>query len=79
MQIETSKALSSLDFAIENLVSAGKEDDEFTVSEFSEKSGFKATASLNRLNSLVDLKFLEKRKILFDGRIVTVFKKTDQM
>ena len=79
MQIETSKALSSLDFAIENLVSAGKEDDEFTVSEFSEKSGFKATASLNRLNSLVDLKFLKKRKILFDGRIVTVFKKADQM
>ena len=79
MQIQTSKALSSLDFAIENLISAGKENDEFTVSEFSEKSGFKATASLNRLNSLVDLKFLEKRKILFDGRIVTVFKKTDQM
>ena len=75
MNIETSKALSSLDFAIENLIPVGKNDDEFTVSEFSEKTGLGPSATLSQLKSLVKVGMLESRKVIVNGRNMNVFKK----
>ena len=75
MNIETSKALSSLDFAIENLIPVGKNDDEFTVSEFSEKTGLSPSATLSQLKSLVKVGILESRKVIVNGRNMNVFKK----
>ena len=75
MQIQTSKALSSLDFAIENLIPVGKNDDEFTVSEFSEKTGLSPSATLSQLKSLVKVGMLESRKVIVNGRNMNVFKK----
>lgn len=75
MNIETSKALSSLDFAIENLIPVGKNDDEFTVSEFSEKTGLSPSATLSQLKSLVKVGMLESRKVIVNGRNMNVFKK----
>lgn len=75
MQIQTSKALSSLDFAIENLIPVGKNDDEFTVSEFSEKTGLSPSAALNQLKSLVKTGLLTSRKVIINGRNTNVFQK----
>tara|TARA_R110000868_G_scaffold410041_3_gene696979 strand:- start:703 stop:933 length:231 start_codon:yes stop_codon:yes gene_type:complete len=75
MNMETSKALSSLDFAIENLIPVGKNDDEFTVSEFSEKTGLSPSATLSQLKSLVKVGMLESRKVIVNGRNMNVFKK----
>ena len=75
MNIETSKALSSLDFAIENLIPVGKNDDEFTVSEFSEKTGLSPSATLSQLKSLVKVGMLESRKAIVNGRNMNVFRK----
>ena len=75
MNMETSKALSSLDFAIENLIPVGKNDDEFTVSEFSEKTGLSPSATLSQLKSLVKVGMLESRKVIVNGRNMNVFRK----
>jgi predicted transcriptional regulator len=75
MNIETSKALSSLDFAIENLIPVGKKDDEFTVSEFSEKTGLSPSATLSQLKSLVKVGMLKSRKVIINGRNMNVFQK----
>ena len=75
MNIETSKALSSLDFAIENLIPVGRNDDEFTVSEFSEKTGLSPSATLSQLKSLVKVGMLKSRKVIINGRTTNVFQK----
>ena len=76
MNIETSKALSSLDFAIENLIPVGKNDDEFTVSEFSERTGLSPSATLSQLKSLVKVGMLKSRKVIINGRNMNVFQKS---
>lgn len=75
MQIQTSKALSSLDFAIENLIPVGKNDDEFTVSEFVERTGLSPSAGISQLRSLVKVGLLTSRKVIINGRNTNVFQK----
>lgn len=75
MMSKTKKALSSLDFAIENFVPNERIDDEFTLAEYVVKTKCQRSTAQRALDQLVRKGLLTKRKISIDGSLTNLYSK----
>lgn len=80
MKKKTTTAISSLDFALSQLSTDEKREDEFTVDEFIQSLAAKgewitASSATSRLNTLLTKGIFTKRKARFGGRTVNLYSK----
>lgn len=75
MMTKTKKALSSLDFAIDQCRQTERHDDEFTIVEYMERVKATRCTAQRFLEELIKKGSLTKRKISIDGHIVNLYRK----
>jgi len=80
MKKQTTAAISSLDFALSQLGTDKKREDEFSVDEFIQALAaqgeiISVSSAVSRLNVLITKGVLTKRKARLGGRNVNIFSK----
>jgi hypothetical protein len=80
MKKKTNDAISSLDFALSQLATDKKREDEFSVDEFiqalaEEGEIITVSSAVSRINGLITKGLLTKRKARFGGRTINLFSK----
>ena len=78
MKKKTTNAISSLEFALSQLSTDQKRDDEFSVDEFiqslaSQGESVSVSSAVSRLNTLLTKGLLKKRKARMNGRVINLF------
>jgi len=74
------KTLSALDFALSELSTAEKREDEFSVDDFiqslaAQGEAVSVSSAVSRLNTLLTKGLLKKRKARMNGRMVNLYSK----
>ena len=78
MKKKTTNAISSLQFALSQLSTDQKREDEFSVDEFiqslaSQGESVSVSSAVSRLNTLLTKGLLKKRKARMNGRVINLF------
>jgi hypothetical protein len=72
---KTKKALTGLEWAINQTVVKPRQADEWTVEEFSKAAGIPCSTAKSRLASMIDKGQLEKRVISIAGHQTNLYRK----
>jgi len=74
---KTKKALTGLEWAINQMIEEPKKPDEFTAEEFAIAANIRIATARNKLDHSFNSGILTKRKILVNGRMLNLFSKAE--